>query len=73
MVDKSNEGLTCYRFRAATFACTDHNQELHDIVVDLVAPALHNKDILSSNWGVDVDRSLSIAEFLELAVSRSGA
>ena len=65
-------GLTCNRLGAATFASRNHDQELHQAIVDLTATALYNEDFLVSNRCVDTDRSLAIAEFLKFTVGKAG-
>ncbi len=49
------ERLTCYRLGASAFACTDHNQELHDIIIDLITAALHDEDILAADGCIDIN------------------
>lgn len=65
-------GLTCNGLGAATFASRDHDQELHQAIIDFTATALYYEDVLIPNRCVDTDRSLAIAEFLEFAVGKAG-
>lgn len=42
-------------FGGTAFAGGNHDEELHDSVIDLGAAALHNKNILVTDRGFDTD------------------
>lgn len=65
-------GLTGDGLGRTTFAGGDHDEHLHETVVNLVTAALYNKDILIADRGPELDRRLAIAEFGELAVGSLG-
>jgi hypothetical protein len=46
------DGATCNRLGGAAFAGRDHNEQLHDRVVDLLAAALHDEDIFVAYRGL---------------------
>lgn len=58
---------TSDRLRRAPFARGDHNQQLHDTVIDLGAATLNNKDILVPNRDADIHTGFAIAEFSKFA------
>lgn len=59
------EQPTCDGFGRAAFTGRDHNQKLHDAVVDFGTAALDNEDILVPNRDADVNAGLAVAEFLQ--------
>ena len=57
---------TCDGSCWATFAGRDHDQKLHNTVIDLAAATLDNIDILIPNRHIDIHPGLSIAEFSQV-------
>ena len=66
------EWLTCYRLGTSPLAGTNHDQKLHETVIDPVTAALHDENILATDGCADIDWSLSIAKLLELAFRGAG-
>jgi hypothetical protein len=53
--------LTRDRSGGAALAGIDHDEQLHDVIVDLAAATLHNEDILVADRRLDLNRRLAIA------------
>lgn len=60
---KPTDGLTSNTLGGTSLARGDHDEHLHQAVIDIATTALNDEDILVSNRRRDTDRSLSIAEF----------
>ena len=52
-----------------SLASRDHDQKLHNRVVDLGAAGLNDEDILLTDAGKDPDARLSVRELGELSIS----
>lgn len=63
-------GLTGDGLGGTAFAGRDHDEKLHDGIVDLLAAALHDEDILITDGGLDADGRLAVAELTEVALGR---
>lgn len=53
----------------ASLASRNHDEQLHDGVVDLGAAGLNDEDILLADAGEDPDARLSVGELGELSIS----
>lgn len=69
-LDDRCHGLTSYGFGGTTLAGRDHDEKLHDAVIDFLAAALDNEDILIASRGTQIDAGLAVAELGQLACGR---
>lgn len=66
------ESPTSNRLGRTTFAGGDHNEKLHDAVIDLATAALHDIDILVSHGDTNVDAGFTIGELAQVSFSGGG-
>lgn len=69
---KTRKLPTCNRLCGTAFAGRDHDQEFHNTVIDLVASALDNVDILVTHGGANAHARLAIAELSQLSFRGDG-
>lgn len=67
-VEATGDGL-----RRAAFTSRDHDEKLHEGIIDLVAATLNDKDILITDGSIDTDRCLAVTEFPKVALRTLGA
>lgn len=63
----NGRGPTSDRLCRTAFAGGDHDEQLHEAVIDPITAALYNENILVPNGGPKLDRRFTVAEFGELA------
>lgn len=70
--NEAGKGLTGYRLCGTAFTGGDHDQKLHNTVVDLPTSALDDEDILLSYRSLNAHGGFSVAEFLEICLGWGG-
>ena len=68
----AGKGLTSDGLCGTTFTGRDHNQKLHNAVVDLSAAALDDEDILLSYRSLNAHGGFSVAELPEICLGWGG-